>query len=226
VSMGRRNSDYRRALNGALLCVPDGMPLVWAHRILGGRRLEERVYGPTLMLRLCEAAAQKKLPIYLYGGNDEVGQHLRDTLKERFRGLNVAGVCSPPFVERADDDASLLKELDAINASGARLVFVALGAPKQELFMARHASRINGVQIGVGAAFNFHAGKVSQAPEWMQEKGLEWLYRFCAEPRRLWSRYLFYNPYFVARLTLQRLGLDGPSRELARTLAAEGANGR
>jgi N-acetylglucosaminyldiphosphoundecaprenol N-acetyl-beta-D-mannosaminyltransferase len=218
VSMARQNEEYRRALNGSLLSVPDGMPLVWAHRILGGRRLKERVYGPTLMLRLCEAAAREKLPIYLYGGTPDVVDHLKEMLMQRFYGLAVAGAYSPPFREDLAASAELEAEIDRINDSGARLVFVALGAPKQELFMARHAARINPVQVGVGAAFNFHAGTVPQAPAWMQDRGLEWLFRFCSEPRRLWRRYLLYNPYFVARLTLQRLGLDGPSRELARDL--------
>jgi N-acetylglucosaminyldiphosphoundecaprenol N-acetyl-beta-D-mannosaminyltransferase len=216
VSMARRDPAYRAALNGAMMSVPDGMPLVWAHRILKGRRLPDRVYGPTLMLKLCEAAAQKGLPVFLYGGAPEVAAELSKVLAQRFPALKLAGAISPPFQPRADDDPTLRAEIEQMNSSGAKIVFVALGAPKQELFMQRHAARIAPVQIGVGAAFNFHAGKISQAPGWMQDSGLEWMYRFCAEPRRLWSRYLFYNPYFVVRLGLQKLGLDGPSREMAR----------
>lgn len=213
VSMARRDPAYRAVLNGALLTVPDGMPLIWAHKILGGRKLKERVYGPTLMLKLCEAAAERGLPVYLYGGAPAVAKQLAETLQRGFPKLKIAGVCSPPYGERDDDDPTLLAEIDAINASGAKLVFVALGAPRQEIFMARHASKINAVQIGVGAAFNFHTHTVPQAPAWMQDAGLEWLYRFCAEPRRLWKRYLFYNPYFIARLALQSAGFDSLATE-------------
>jgi len=214
VSMARRSSEFRRVLNSALLTVPDGKPLVWAHRVLGGRRITERVYGPTLMLKLCEAAAQRSIPIYLYGGAPEAVEKLAAVFTERFAGLKIAGHFSPPFAERTEDDPFLLKELDTINRSGARLIFVSLGAPKQEWFMHRYAARLSGLQIGVGAAFDFHSGRVPQAPEWMQGAGLEWLFRFCAEPRRLWRRYLIYNPYFIAHLALQRLGMDGPSKEL------------
>ena len=216
VSMARRDCAYRLALNGALLCVPDGKPLVWAHWILGGRKLQDRVYGPTLMLRLCEAAAEKSLPVYLYGGQPGVAQNLAEVLIKRYPKLQVAGAFAPSFDERAARDSSVIKEIERINGSGARLLFVALGAPKQELFMANYASTINPIQIGVGAAFDFHAGRIAQAPAWMQDSGLEWLHRFCMEPRRLWRRYLLYNPYFLVRLFLQRLGLDGPSRELMR----------
>jgi N-acetylglucosaminyldiphosphoundecaprenol N-acetyl-beta-D-mannosaminyltransferase len=220
VSMARRSADFRDVLNDSMLTVPDGKPLIWAHRLLGGRKLTERVYGPTLMLKLCEAAAARGLPIYLYGGKEGVVENLANALTTRYPGLNVAGTYSPPFSDRAEDDATLQKELSAINASGCRLVFISLGAPKQEWFMHRYAARLEPVQIGVGAAFDFHTGRVAQAPEWMQDAGLEWLFRFCAEPHRLWQRYLFYNPYFMARLMLQWLGLDGPSRELTKTLAA------
>lgn len=223
VSMARRSAEFRAVLNGALLTVPDGKPLIWAHRVLGGRRLTERVYGPTLMLKLCDAAAERKLPIYLYGGMPGVVENLARTLTTRYPGLQVAGTYSPPFGERAENDPELLKEIEAINASGCRLLFVSLGAPKQEYFMHRYAARIAPLQIGVGAAFDFHSGRVPQAPEWMQDAGLEWLFRFCAEPRRLWRRYLFYNPYFLARLALQRMGLDGPSRELLKSLKSSGS---
>jgi len=220
VSLARRDAAFREALNGALLAVPDGQPLVWAHRILGGRRLTGRVYGPTLMLKLCEGAAARGLPVYLYGGASGVPEELAQVLQQRWPGLKIAGAFAPPFGERAADDPALLQELEAINSSGARLLFVALGAPKQERFMHTHAARLKALQIGVGAAFDFHSGRVPQAPAWMQEAGLEWFFRFCVEPRRLWKRYFFYNAYFILRLTLQRLGLDGPSRELARELQA------
>lgn len=208
VSMARQNPGFRAVLNGSFLTVPDGMPLVWAHRFLGGRKLPGRVYGPTLMLQLCAAAAQRGAPVYLYGGAPGVADKLAAILKQGHPALQIAGVCAPPFEQRASDDRELACEIERINASGARIVFVALGAPKQEYFMARHASQIVPVQVGVGAAFNFHTGTIPQAPPWMQGAGLEWLHRFCSEPRRLWKRYLFHNPHFVTRLVMQRAGLD------------------
>jgi len=214
VSIARRDPDFRTVLNGAYMSVPDGKPLIWAHRLLKGRRLTERVYGPTLMLKLCEAAAESGTSVYLYGGKAEVPERLALSLVAKIPKLKIAGTFSPPFGDRAPDNPALKAEIDAINRSGAGLVFVALGAPRQERFMHANAARINALQIGVGAAFDFHSGNLAQAPNWMQDSGLEWLFRFCAEPRRLWRRYLFYNPYFVARLLLQWAGLDGPSREV------------
>jgi len=211
LAMARKDPAFRQVLNGSILNVPDGKPLVWSHRLLGGRRLPDRVYGPTLMLRLCEAAAKEKVPIYLYGAASGVPEQLRDSLITRFPGLIVAGAFSPPYGDRKPDDPALLKEIDAINASGARLLFVGLGAPRQEIFMHAQAGRINPVQIGVGAAFDFHTGRLSQAPRWIQSAGLEWFYRLCAEPRRLWRRYLFSIPYFLIHLFLQKLGLDSVS---------------
>ena len=225
VSMARRSEQYRGVLNGAFMAVPDGKPLVWAHRFLGGRRIKDRVYGPTLMLRLCEDAARRKLPIYLYGGAEGVAEKLGQVLRSRYPDLKVAGVCSPPFAERDESDPTLRNEIAAINASGARLLFVALGAPKQEIFMARNAARINPVQVGVGAAFDFHTGRVSQAPPWMQDAGLEWLFRFCCEPRRMWRRYLYYNPYFMTRLALQCMGMDAPSKQIRPTASASESSG-
>ena len=218
VALARWHAAFRAVLNGARLAVPDGQPLIWAHRLLGGRRLTERVYGPALMLKLCEGAAARGLPVYLYGGASGVPEKLAQVLQARWPELKIAGAFAPPFGARPADDPALLRELEAINASGARLLFVALGAPKQEYFMHTHAARLKALQIGVGAAFDFHSGRVPQAPAWMQGAGLEWFFRFCAEPRRLWKRYLFYNPYFILCLILQHLGLDRPSRELAREL--------
>jgi len=214
VSVARREPDFREVLNGAYMSVPDGKPLIWAHRLLKGRRLTDRVYGPTLMLKLCEAAAASGISVYLYGGKVGVPEKLGECLVARIPNLKIAGTFSPPFGDRSPDDPALKAEIDAINASGAGLVFVALGAPRQERFMHANRARINALQIGVGAAFDFHSGNLAQAPNWVQDAGLEWLFRFCAEPRRLWRRYLFYNPYFVARLLLQWAGMDGPSREV------------
>lgn len=208
LAMARKDPAFRKVLNSSMLNVPDGRPLVWSHRLLGGRNLPDRVYGPTFMLRLCEAAAREKIPIYLYGAAAGVPEQLRETLVARFPSLIVAGAFSPPYGDRRPDDPALLREIEAINASGAKMLFVGLGAPRQEIFMHAQAGRINPVQIGVGAAFDFHTGRLSQAPNWMQKSGLEWFYRLCAEPRRLWRRYLFSIPYFLMHLFLQKLGLD------------------
>jgi len=223
VSIARRDPSFRDVLNGAYMSVPDGKPLIWAHRILKGRRLTDRVYGPTLMLKLCEAAAAQGRSVYLYGGKTGVPEKLAECLVAKIPALKIAGTFSPPFGDRSPDDPALLAEIDAINRSGASLVFVALGAPRQERFMRQNAARIDALQIGVGAAFDFHSGNLAQAPGWMQDSGLEWLFRFCAEPTRLWRRYLFYNPYFVARLLLQWAGLDGPSREVNERVSREHA---
>lgn len=202
LTVAARDEAYRRVLNEALLTVPDGMPVVWAQRLLGGRRLPDRVYGPTLMLKLCDAAAARGLPVYLYGGRAGVPERVREVLTAARPKLVVAGTCSPPFGPR--EPAAEAADLARIRESGARLVFVGLGAPKQERWAARAARELPAVLVAVGAAFDFHAGCVKQAPAWMQRCGLEWFYRLCREPRRLWRRYLFTNPYFVCKLFAQR----------------------
>jgi N-acetylglucosaminyldiphosphoundecaprenol N-acetyl-beta-D-mannosaminyltransferase len=190
--------EYRQALNNSLLTVPDGRPIVWALRWLGGPRLPDRVYGPTLMLRLCEAAATAGRPIWLHGGKPGVAEQLRDILTARWPTLNVAGVSAPPFGSRSPEEEAA--EVEQIRRSGARLVFAALGAPKQELWAARNAEKLSAIVVAVGAAFDFHTGRIKQAPGWMQRAGLEWFHRLCQEPRRLWRRYLLTNAYFTVRL--------------------------
>jgi N-acetylglucosaminyldiphosphoundecaprenol N-acetyl-beta-D-mannosaminyltransferase len=191
---------YRRGFT-----VPDGMPLVWMGRLRGERSVR-RVYGPDLVLGVCEAAARHGWSVYFYGGGPGVAQRVGDVLAARYPGLKVAGTSAPPFrdldaVEQAD-------ELAAIEAARPDVIFVGLGCPKQERWMASHRGRLAAsVLIGVGAAFDFHAGTVRQAPRWMMAAGLEWLFRFSREPRRLWYRYLVYNPLFLFHVALQVLGL-------------------
>lgn len=189
--------DYRHVVNQAALVTPDGMPLVLALRWLGWPQAT-RVYGPDLMLHCCQKAAQDKLPIYLYGGTDAMLEKLQHNLINRFPDLEIAGAHSPPF--RKLTPAEEQQDRERIHQSGAAIVFVALGCPKQELWMARQQGKLNAVMIGVGAAFGFHSGEVSQAPRWMMKLSLEWLYRLLAEPRRLWKRYLINNPAFVLLL--------------------------
>ena len=195
---------YQAAVNGADLVAPDGMPLIWILRLLG-HDMEGRVYGPTLMLRVLEAAARQGVPVGFYGASPDVLDALIANMRQKFPGLCVAYSCSPPFREQTVDEDNAV--VGNINASGARILFVGLGCPKQERWMDRHKGRVRAVMLGVGAAFDFHAGAIPQAPAWMQERGLEWLFRFCIEPRRLWKRYLRHNPRFAIFSTLQLLRL-------------------
>ena len=204
VMVAQEDADARRAVLGASLVVPDGQPLVWALRALG-RPLPDRVYGPDLMLRHCEREAATGTRIFLYGGRNQ-GALVQLTLNLRrlFPGLRVVGGCSPPFRDLAEDELDGVAE--QINRTGADVVWVGIGVPKQEKWMAAMRDRLEApVLVGVGAAFDFHAGLVPQAPGWMQSAGLEWLFRLVQEPRRLWRRYLRYNPRFVAGFASQYL---------------------
>jgi N-acetylglucosaminyldiphosphoundecaprenol N-acetyl-beta-D-mannosaminyltransferase len=204
VMVAQENDHTRAAVLGATLALPDGQPLVWALRALGHRDAS-RVYGPDLMARYCARAAQRGTPVYLYGGRHQgvLGQ-LTVNLRQRHPGLRVVGGYSPPF--RPLSDAEERWVIDDINRSGAEVVWVGTGQPKQEHWMAAMRERLRApVLVGVGAAFDFHAGLVPQAPAWMQRAGLEWTYRLAREPRRLWRRYARYNPRFVAAFTRQYL---------------------
>jgi N-acetylglucosaminyldiphosphoundecaprenol N-acetyl-beta-D-mannosaminyltransferase len=202
VMRAHEDAAVRDAVLATTLVVPDGQPLVWALHALG-HPSATRVYGPELMSRCCARAAAGGTPVYLYGGRDEGALvALALNLRTRFPGLEIAGAWSPPFRElaAAEDDAVLAR----IDASGAQLVWVGTGQPRQEQWMARMAPRLAApVCVGVGAAFDFHAGRVPQAPDWMGRHGLEWCYRLAREPRRLWRRYARYNPRFVAEFARQ-----------------------
>jgi N-acetylglucosaminyldiphosphoundecaprenol N-acetyl-beta-D-mannosaminyltransferase len=192
---GRHDPAVRDVLNEADIATPDGMPVVWALRSFGLRR-QQRVYGPTLMLHLCQAAADAGHGIYLFGGSTETVSQLRHNLIKRFPTLNIAGYHSPPFRPATFEEDERTKM--EIRESGARLLFVGISTPKQELWMRDHKQAFPGlVMVGVGAAFDFHAGRVKQAPSWMQGSGLEWFFRLCSEPRRLWRRYLLVTPQFL-----------------------------
>ncbi len=196
--------DFRRIVNTANLVTPDGMPLVWMLRRLGFPE-QERVAGPDLTLRICEAASQEGVPVGFYGGTPEVLESLVTNLKRKYPTLKIAYAYSPPFRPLTpEEDTQVVEE---INSSGTRILFVGLGCPKQERWMAAHKGRVQAVMIGVGAAFDFHAGRLPQAPAWMQRAGLEWLFRLLTEPRRLWRRYARHNPRFVILALMQLLGL-------------------
>jgi N-acetylglucosaminyldiphosphoundecaprenol N-acetyl-beta-D-mannosaminyltransferase len=201
VMVAQEDPATRAAIDDALV-VPDGVPLVWALRALGHPRAT-RVYGPDLMAHYCARSARTGTTMFLYGGrSDEALEQLTNALRERFPGLRIAGGWSPPFRELSDaerDDVAA-----RINASGADVVWVGTGQPKQEKWIAQMRERLDApVLAGVGAAFDFHAGIVPQAPAWMQKRGLEWSYRLAREPRRLWRRYARYNPRFVVAFARQ-----------------------
>jgi N-acetylglucosaminyldiphosphoundecaprenol N-acetyl-beta-D-mannosaminyltransferase len=193
---------FRDIVNGADLVTPDGMPLVWGLHLLGVASAT-RVYGPDLTSALLEAAAKEHLPVGFYGGTPAVRDRLLQILSRRFPGLRLAFWESPPFRAPTVDEDRVV--VDQINRSGARILFVGLGCPKQERWMAEHAGKVSAVMVGVGAAFDFLSGAKAQAPRWMQQSGLEWFFRLCTEPRRLWRRYLWLGPQFVGLFVLQLL---------------------
>lgn len=201
--------DFRAIVNGASLVTPDGVPLVWVLRALGIKD-QQRVYGPELMLHVVSSAAERGTPIALYGGTDESLNDLSRRLEKRFPALRITAKVAPPFRPLTEEEEAAYAR--TIAASGARIVFVGIGCPKQERWMSRQVENMSAVLIGVGAAFDFHSGRVRQAPGWMQRAGLEWLFRLIAEPRRLWKRYAKHNPRFaflIARQLLRRPGARG-----------------
>jgi len=212
VMLSREDPDLRAAVLGSSMTVPDGQPLVWALRALG-HPIPARVYGPDLMAAYCERSALNGTSQFLYGGRDpEALGQLERSLRNRYPGLRIVGGHSPPH--RPLDPAEERAIADEINRAAPDVVWVGIGVPKQEKWMARMRDALQApVLVGVGAAFDFHAGLVAQAPPSLQRAGLEWAYRLAREPRRLWRRYLAYNPRFVAAFARQyagrRLGRDG-----------------
>ncbi len=204
VMAAREDPELRAALAASSINVPDGQPLVWAINLLG-HSLADRVYGPELMLRSCARAAEAGQRLYLYGGRNQGALvQLALNLRQRFPGLKIVGGYSPPHRPLSELEREAV--IEEINRSRADVVWVGIGVPKQEKWMAQVRTDLEApVLIGVGAAFDFHAGLVPQAPEWLQRIGLEWAYRLGREPRRLWRRYLRYNPRFLVALTLQLL---------------------
>lgn len=200
------DSRLREQLRGADLSVPDGMPLVWALRALGQKA--EHIRGADLTLVTCGQAQKAGIPVGLYGSSPETLDAFKRFLKEHYPGLRVAFGVSPPFRPlTAEEDAEMM---EAICSSGARILFVSLGCPKQERWMMEHRGKVPCVMLGVGAAFDFIAGTAPQAPRWMQRAGVEWVFRLASDPRRLWKRYLKHNPRFIvffgAQYVRHRLG--------------------
>lgn len=191
---------YRQVVNDADMVTSDGMPLVWGLRMLGAR-IAQRVYGPDLTLHVCERAAREGIPVGFYGSSESVLSAMVDRLRQEYPALQVVYRHSPPF--RALQPEEIDQEIAEIQESGARILFVGLGCPKQERWMHARRGRIKAVMLGVGAAFDYVAGSKAQAPDGVQALGLEWLFRLVTEPRRLWRRYLYNNPRFVGLFGLQ-----------------------
>ncbi|MBF0231571.1 MAG: WecB/TagA/CpsF family glycosyltransferase [Desulfamplus sp.] len=189
-----RDNQFGNVVRGANMVTPDGAPVAWMLR-RSGYPNQQRISGPDLFWKVCQRCVLEGISIYLYGSTETTLAALTERLNSKFPALKIAGVESPPFRPLTKEEAQAA--VDRINGSGAGFVFVGLGCPKQENWMAAHCGRINAVMIGVGAAFDFHAGITKRAPLWMQAYGLEWLHRFISEPRRLWRRYLVTNTWFI-----------------------------
>lgn len=186
--------EFGRVVREADMATPDGAPVAWMIRKLGHVG-QQRINGPDLMWKYCEQVQNRVESVFFYGSTEETLEILKDKLWVAFPRLNIAGAISPPFRKlTAEEDDDIVAQ---INASGAGTVWVSLGCPKQEMWMAAHRGRINAVMVGVGAAFDYHAGTIKRAPKWMQDNSLEWFYRLLTEPRRLWKRYFVTNTLFV-----------------------------
>jgi N-acetylglucosaminyldiphosphoundecaprenol N-acetyl-beta-D-mannosaminyltransferase len=205
VMTGFLDATHQYRLNQLDLALPDGQPVRWALNLLHHTRLRDRVYGPTLMLQLCQRAAAENLPIYLYGSRPAVLSRLSANLRRRVPNLSIAGAQPSRF--RRICTAEKREIVEQIARSGAAMTFVGLGCPRQEVWVYEYRSWLRMPLIAVGAAFDFHAGTLSQAPAGLQRLGLEWLYRLAHEPRRLWKRYVLLNPLYVGCLLLQATNL-------------------
>ncbi|WP_400162848.1 WecB/TagA/CpsF family glycosyltransferase [Brevibacillus sp. TJ4] len=204
VMCGFLDEMQQRRLNGLDLIVPDGQPVRWGLRLLHDVRLPERVYGPELTLRVVEAAAREGMPIYLYGSTSEMLEALVNNLSAKYPGLVIAGASQSRFRRLSPEEKR--EVVATIRESGAKIVLVGLGCPRQEAWVYEYREELSMPLLAVGAAFAFHAGHLPQAPHWMQRSGLEWLFRLICEPRRLWRRYVVLNPLFLWALAQEALG--------------------
>lgn len=202
VVTARKDIAFAKVIRESDMATPDGAPVSWMLNRLGARN-QQRINGPDLMWKYCAHAALTGDSIYLYGGSVDTLAKLQNRLNGAYPDLQIVGAYSPPF--RPLTEAEDVAVVEAINLSGAGVVWVGLGCPKQEIWMHEHRGKINAVMIGVGAAFDYHAGTIQRAPLWMQRNGLEWLHRLVSEPRRLWKRYLVTNSLFIWYSTLQLL---------------------
>lgn len=201
VMEAQSDAHLRSVLNGAFINAPDGMPMSWVGWLQGHTRMD-RVYGPDFMANLCRVSVNKGYRHYLYGGQPGVAESLKAALQKRFPGLQVVGTYTPPFRALTQDEEVCL--LEDVRNTKPDILWVGLSTPKQERFMAEYVDRLRvPLLVGVGAAFDFHTGRIDDAPAWMKRTGLQWLHRLLQDPGRLWKRYLRNNPVFVWRITLQ-----------------------
>ena len=205
VMTGALDPEHKYRLNRMDMVTPDGQPVRWALRLLHGEKLPDRVYGPQLTNLVCAKAAEEGLPVYLYGSQPEVLSRMVQNLQDRYPDLRVAGYEASKFRQLTEEEEIEMR--DRISATGARIVLVGLGCPRQEVFVFEHSAALGVPMLAVGAAFDFFAGTLRQAPKWMQDRGLEWAFRLAMEPKRLWRRYVVLNPLYLAMLTGQRIGL-------------------
>jgi len=205
VMTGFLDRIHARRLNGLDLVVPDGQPVRWALSWLYGKKLPDRVYGPNLTLKVAESLTKEGLSIYLYGSQEETLKKFAQNLGEMYPGLKIAGMEASKF--RRLDESERLDLVQRIKASGANAVFLGLGCPRQETWAYEYRNLLDIPILAVGAAFDFHAGTLPQAPKWMQDAGLEWFFRLTQEPKRLWQRYAILNPLYLWHIFQQYLGL-------------------
>ncbi len=205
VMTGFLDATHAKRLNGLDLVVPDGQPVRWALAWLYGKQLPDRVYGPNLTLKVAESLTKERLSIYLYGSKRETLEKFAQNLKRLYPGFKIAGMEESKF--RRLSDSERLQLVERIKASGANAVFLGLGCPRQETWAYEYRNLLNIPVLAVGAAFDFHAGTLPQAPKWMQNAGLEWLFRLVQEPKRLWQRYAILNPLYLWNILQQYLGL-------------------
>lgn len=213
-----QDKRYLDRINTFEVVAPDGQPVRWALNYFYRAGLKDRVYGPEFTIRLCKAAAEEGVSVYLFGGTDVVLAKFAETLRQKFPKLQIAGMEAPPFRPLTpEEDAAVINR---VNASGAGLMFIGIGCPKQEHYAFEHRHSIRAVQLCVGAAFDFHAGVKKMAPAWMQKRGLEWLYRLVSEPGRLWKRYLVTNSIYVM-MFLKKAIVDGRTPKGERPMIAD-----
>jgi N-acetylglucosaminyldiphosphoundecaprenol N-acetyl-beta-D-mannosaminyltransferase len=205
VMTGKMDPEHKFRLNSFDLLVPDGQPVRWVMNWLYGTKLRDRVYGPTLMQQVCERAAGDATPIYLYGSTKTILASLVESLTMKFPGIRIVGSEPSAFRKLSPDEKTAIEQ--RIRLTGASIIFVGLGCPRQEIFAYELRKAVSVPVLAVGAAFPLLAGLLPQAPCWMQRLGLEWLFRLLVEPRRLWRRYLYLNPAYLVLVALQRLGL-------------------
>ena len=200
--MGKDNPDYAEVLNGAAFVFPDGNPIAKLQRKRGFAEAK-RVAGPDFMRHMFRATTDGKISHYFYGSKEETLELLKENLEKKYPGIEIKGLYSPPFRQLSDKEDEA--DIAMINASGADIIWVGLGAPKQEKWMRAHEGKVNGVMMGVGAGFDFHAGTIKRAPKWVQKIGMEWFYRLLQDPGRLFKRYLVTNSKFIWYLFLDRI---------------------